>query len=109
KVTGLIKDLPSNSHLTFKSLVSWATFHDETSNFWSIQGGYLYITLPDNLSAPSIEQKLPSFIKKNWGEDVEKEGKLLLQPLTDIHYDQRYLNQTSMPRSKKSIYGLAAI
>jgi len=109
KVTGLIKDLPSNSHLTFKSLVSWATFHDETSNFWSIQGGYLYITLPDNLSARSIEQQLPSFIKKNWGEEVEKEGKLLLQPLTDIHYDQRYLNQTSMPRSKKSIYGLAAI
>lgn len=109
KVTGLIKDLPSNSHLTFKSLVSWATFHDQTTNYWSIQGGYLYVTLPENLAARNIEQKLPSFIKKNWGEEVEKEGKLLLQPLTDIHYDQRYLNQTSMPRSKKSIYGLAAV
>ncbi|MGK6351623.1 ABC transporter permease [Parapedobacter sp. DT-150] len=109
KVTGLIKDLPSNSHLTFKSLVSWATFHDQTTNYWSIQGGYLYITLPDNLAARNIEQKLPAFIKKNWGEDVEKEGQLLLQPLTDIHYDQRYLDQTSMPRSKKSIYGLAAV
>ncbi|GGC40016.1 ABC transporter permease [Parapedobacter defluvii] len=109
KVTGLIKDLPSNTHLTFKSLVSWATFHDETTNYWSIQGGYLYVTLPDNISARNIEQKLPSFIKKNWGEEVGKEGKLLLQPLTDIHYDQRYLNQTSMPRSKKSIYGLAAV
>lgn len=109
KVTGLIKDLPSNSHLTFKSLVSWATFHDETSNFWSIQGGYLYVTLPDKLSAGNVAQKLPLFIKKNWGEEVAKEGNLLLQPLTDIHYDQRYLNQTSMPRSKKSIYGLAAV
>jgi len=111
KVTGLIKDLPSNTHLTFKSLVSWATFHDETSNFWSIQGGYLYVTLPEKLSAGNIERKLPAFIKKNWGEDIEKggEGKLLLQPLTAIHYDQRYLNQTSMPRSKKSIYGLAAV
>lgn len=110
KVTGLIEDLPSNTHLTFKSLVSWATFHDKTSNFWSIQGGYLYVTLPEKLSAANIEQKLPSFIKKNWGEEVEKEkGKLLLQPLTDIHYDQQYLNQTSMPRSKKSIYGLAIV
>lgn len=109
KITGLIKDLPSNTHLTFKSLVSWATFHDETRNFWAIQGGYLYVTLPDNLSANNIAQRLPSFIKKNWGEDVAKEGTLLLQPLKDIHYDQRYLNQTSMPRSKQSIYGLAAV
>jgi len=113
KVTGIIKDLPSNTHLTFKSLVSWATFHDETRNFWSIQGGYLYVTLPEKLSARNVEQRLPGFIRKNWGEDVEKggggRGKLLLQPLTDIHYDQRYLSQTSMPRSKKSIYGLAAV
>lgn len=109
KITGVIKDLPSNTHLTFKSLVSWETFHDKTTNFWSIQGGYLYITLPEGLSARSIEGRLPAFIKKNWGEEIEKEGKLLLQPLTDIHYDQRYINQTSMPRSKKSIYGLAAV
>ncbi|MFC6101099.1 ABC transporter permease [Olivibacter domesticus] len=109
KVTGIIKDLPSNTHLTFKSLVSWETFHDKTTNFWSIQGGYLYVTLPEGLSARSIEGRLPAFIKKNWGEEIEKEGKLLLQPLTDIHYDQRYINQTSMPRSKKSIYGLAAV
>lgn len=109
KVTGLIKDLPSNTHLTCKSLVSWATFHDQTTNYWSIQGGYLYVTLPDNISARNIEQKFPSFIKKHWGDAVEKEGKLLLQPLTEIHYDQRYLNQTSMPRSKKSIYGLAVV
>ncbi|WP_166670802.1 ABC transporter permease [Olivibacter sp. XZL3] len=111
KVTGVIKDLPSNTHLTFKSLVSWATFHDETRNFWSIQGGYLYVTLPETLSAGNIERRLPAFVNKNWGDDIKTggEGKLLLQPLTDIHYDQRYLNQTSMPRSKKSIYGLAAV
>lgn len=109
KVTGVIKDLPSNTHLTFKSLVSWATFHDKTTNFWSIQGGYLYITLPEKLPARIIESRLPSFIKKNWGEEIEKDAKLLLQPLTDIHYDQKYLTQTSMPRSKKSIYGLAAV
>lgn len=109
KVTGVIKDLPGNTHLTFKSLVSWATFHDKTTNFWSIQGGYLYITLPERLSARNIESRLPSFIKKNWGEEIEKDAKLLLQPLTDIHYDQKYLTQTSMPRSKKSIYGLAVV
>ena len=109
KVTGVVKDLPSNTHLTFKSLVSWATFHDKTTNFWSIQGGYLYITLPEKLSVRNMEGRLPSFIKKNWGEEIEKDAKLLLQPLTDIHYDQKYLTQTSMPRSKKSIYGLAAV
>jgi len=110
-VTGVIKDLPSNTHLTFNFLVSWETLRKdvETSNFWSISGGYLYVALPTNLSGESATRRLPSFIKKNWGDDIAKDTELILQPLTDIHFDQKYLNQISMPRSKQTIYGLAGI
>jgi len=111
RVTGVIKDLPSNTHLSFKFLVSWETLRKEveTSNFWSISGGYLYVALPANLSGETASKRLPSFIKKNWGEDIAKNTELILQPLTDIHFDQKYLNQISMPRSKQTIYGLAGI
>ncbi|WP_221394000.1 ABC transporter permease [Dyadobacter sp. NIV53] len=111
RVTGIIRDLPSNTHLLFNFLVSWETLRKsvETTNFWSISGGFLYVALPANLSGESASARLPSFIKKNWGDDIAKNTELILQPLRDIHFDQRYLTQTSMPRSKQTIYGLAGI
>lgn len=112
RVTGIIKDLPSNTHLVFSFLVSWETIRKNvnTSNFWSIQGGMVYITLPKNESAKAIEARLPAFVQKNWAADIAWEkGLLLLQPLKEIHFDRRYLNQISMPRSKETIYGLAGV
>lgn len=111
RVTGVIRNLPSNTHLAFNFLVSWETIRKEveTSNFWSISGGYLYVALPARLSAETASKRLPSFIKKNWGQDIAKNTELILQPLTDIHFDLKYLTQISMPRSKQTIYGLAGI
>jgi len=111
RVTGVIENLPSNTHLAFNFLVSWETIRKEaeTSNFWSISGGYLYVALPARLSAETASKRLPSFIKKNWGPDIAKNTELILQPLTDIHFDLKYLTQISMPRSKQTIYGLAGI
>jgi ABC-type antimicrobial peptide transport system permease subunit len=111
QVTGVIKDLPSNTHLIFNFLVSWETIRKNVINphFYNISGGYLYVTLPDHLNKEDVADRLPAFIRKNWGEDIAKEAKLLLQPLTEIHFDKRYLSQVSMPRSKETIYGLAAV
>jgi putative ABC transport system permease protein len=111
QVTGVIKDLPSNTHLSFIFLVSWETIRKEvnTSNFWSIQGGYLYVTLPGDVSEKRVTDRLPAFIRKNWGEDIARESILILQPLLEIHFDKRYLTQITMPRSRETIYGLAGI
>jgi putative ABC transport system permease protein len=110
-VTGVIKDLPSNTHLRFIFLVSWETIQKQaaTSNFWSIAGGYLYVTLPDDVSAQNVTDRFPALLRKNWGEDIAKESKLILQPLKEIHFDQRYLTQITMPRSKETVYGLAGV
>ena len=111
QVTGVIKDTPSNTHLVFDFLVSWETIRRNVSNsnFYQINGGYLYVTLPDHLSKQNVTDRLPAFVRKNWGEEIAREAKLILQPLTEIHFDKRYLSQVSMPRSKETIYGMAAV
>lgn len=110
-VTGVMKDLPSNTHFVFSFLVSWKTIEKDVQNrpFWAIEGGYVYITLPDAINAGRVAEQFDPFLKKNWGEDIAKGTDLVLQPLREIHFDQRYLQQVSMPRSKESVYGLAAI
>lgn len=110
-VTGVMRDLPANTHFVFSFLISWKTIEKDRMHepFWAINGGAVYITLPEAAHATRMAERLDPFIKKNWGEDIAKDADLLLQPLREIHFDQRYLQQVSMPRSKESIYGLATI
>ncbi|GAB3936476.1 ABC transporter permease [Larkinella terrae] len=111
RVSGVIRDLPSNTHLNFNFLVSWETVRKDMNlkNFWSIQGGYLYVVLPEKLQPKRVEARFPAFIRKNWGQEIAKDAALLLQPLREIHFDKRYLTQITMPRSKETIYGLAGV
>jgi putative ABC transport system permease protein len=111
KVTGVIKDIPGNTSLPFNFLVSLETIKKDLSNFfWSIPGGsYTFIVLAQNLPVSRIESKIPAFIKKNWGADIAKAAKLPLQPLKDIHFDQRYINNIVTPTSKETYWVLAGV
>ena len=114
KVTGVIKDLPGNTHLPFNMAVSFETIRENVkgmmNQFWAIAGGFTYIVIPEHYSIAKIQNRIHGFLKKNWGEDVAKDTRLPLQPLTDIHFDQRYLNNTiSYTTSRETYYVLAAV
>jgi len=114
KVAGVIKDLPGNTHLPLSALVSLETIKNEIkgmlSNFYAIPQGGTYIVLPENYPVGRLGKRMKPFIAKNWGENIAKESNLLLQPLTDIHFDQRYLdNAVSYTTSRETYWGLAAI
>jgi putative ABC transport system permease protein len=117
KVTGVIRDLPGNTHLPFNFLVSFETIRKEKekqgamSNFyWISGGGFAYIVTPKDLPVTQLQKRMPAFIEKNWGKDIAKDARLPLQPLTDIHFDERYLNNTiSATTSRQTYYALAAV
>lgn len=115
KVTGVIKDVPGNTHLPFNYLVSFATIQNDVkgmmSEFFSIAGGsFAYIVTPENDPVSNIQSRIHAFIEKNWGNDIAKNANLLLQPLTDIHFDQRYLDNTiSYTTSRETYYALGAV
>jgi ABC-type antimicrobial peptide transport system permease subunit len=114
KVTGLIKDLPGNTHLPFDFLISFKTVEKRLDvpkrHFYNINGGFAYIVLPENYPVERLEKQLPDFVEKNWGKDIAKEAKLVLQPLTNIHFDQRYLYSPVSPTtSRDTYYALAAV
>ena len=114
KVTGIIKDLPANSSTPTAFLVSLKSIEQylkgAMSNFWSIPGGsYAYIVLPPNYPVQRLKNKIPAFIKKNWGADIAKSAHLPLQPLKDIHFDQRYINNIITPTSKDTYYALIGV
>lgn len=112
-VTGLIKDLPPNTSLPFNFLVSLATIKKDLDNmhaFYAIPGGsYAFIVLPKNYPIQKVQARIKGFIAKNWGADIAKEANLPLQPLRDIHFDQRYINNIITPVSKDTYFALAGV
>jgi putative ABC transport system permease protein len=107
KVTGVIKDPPANSSQPFVFLVSYETIRADVlkhPNFYAISGGNTYIVVPEKYDVQRLQRSMPAFITKNWGADIGRDATLLLQPLRDIHFDQRYLENPDSPTASKETY-----
>ncbi len=79
KITGIMKDTPSNSHFQVHFLCSWRTPQERQG--WA----YVYILLKPGFDLPALESKLPAFIEKHGGEESRRYSSMPLQKLTDIH------------------------
>lgn len=86
-ITGVLKNIPSNSHFRFDFLASFATLNHYTIlplDDWGSNALYTYLYVQKNFSRLNFEKKLPTFIEKYIGQKSYLAG-LHLQPLTSIH------------------------
>jgi putative ABC transport system permease protein len=115
KVTGIIRDLPGNSSLPLPFMVSLSTIKkfmaDMGRSYYNIPGGnFTFICLPEHYPIKRVRDRIHAFMEKNWGKDIAKEAVLILQPLREIHFDQRYLDiSVSSTTSKQTYWALAGI
>jgi putative ABC transport system permease protein len=96
-VTGVVKDIPGNSHFTFSLLKSFETLVSQnraaTENWFSISGS-TYLLLDKNADPRALEAKLPGFVDKYMGQTLKAVGGTLalkLQPLTRIHLHSNFV------------------
>ncbi len=99
KVTGVMEDVPPNSHIHFDMVGSLQTYARPEQEFWLSHSFYTYILLKPGITREQIEPKLNDIISKYVGptieqvigitlEDVSKQGDFFgyhLQPLRSIH------------------------
>ena len=90
-ITGVVRSLPRNSHFTFNMLRSMETLHSKTPRdmeMWFNIQYYTYILLERNSDLIAFKQKLPEFVDRYMGPNLEAAGgtlKYFLQPLSSIH------------------------
>ncbi len=90
-VTGVMEDLPSNSHLGFDILASFriqAAYTEVPLDEFGWRASYSYLLLREGTDPAELEAKLPAFVDKYLGDRYRNEEESLtlrLQPLTDIH------------------------
>ncbi len=87
KITGLLEDVPENSHLKFSALISRNTLPGQIGS-WGNFGVFTYILLPESTDYKQFEDKISEMYGKYMAGIFEKIGikiKYILQPVTWIH------------------------
>ena len=106
EVTGLLADIPTNSHLQFESLVSHATiasqpwFGEQVTGEWASQNWGTYLTLQNGANPDKIGRQLTAFSETRATENRPFKGQLALQALKDIHFgSEGYLRELNEGKS----------
>lgn len=90
KVTGIAKDVPSNSHLNFDLVVPLSNFYNEPwFNVWVNNNNFTYVVLNEGVNKSNLEKQFPYFMDKYMGADMERTGthfNLTLVPLKDVYF-----------------------
>ncbi|MEL6671733.1 MAG: FtsX-like permease family protein [Bacteroidota bacterium] len=88
-ITGVVKNVPAQSHLQFDGLISMSTVGEETINRWMENWGSnwlnTYLKLAEGVDIKNLETKFPDFLIRYMGEDAPEGYQLFLQNLADIH------------------------
>jgi putative ABC transport system permease protein len=89
RVTGIMKDPPRNSHLSFDYLLSFVTvgsLRNDLDTSWSILNYLNYVELKKGADPAAFEAGLQSVIRTHHPERDQKRSYFLL-PLLGLHYE----------------------
>lgn len=89
KITGVLKDVPENSHMQFDGLISINSFTRKDPSFndrWGSNFLNTYLVLQNGTDIKKLESKFPEFMLRSTGDkDINKYYTLFLQRLRDVH------------------------
>ncbi|MXV50555.1 FtsX-like permease family protein [Pedobacter sp. HMF7647] len=116
KITGVFRDLPSNTHMKFDMLQAFASFLKlfppkdaaELDNNWDVDGCLTYLLLKPGADPKNVETKFLPIVKKAFEPLAGENGIYSLMPLQDIHLTSHLMGEMKPNGDEKSIYLLAA-
>jgi len=88
KITGVVKDIPKNSHIIFTALISMSSVPKNFMGNWGNFGIYTYVLLKPDVDAAAFEKKLLPLYDKFLAPIFAKSNVKIrfgVQPITAIH------------------------
>ncbi len=94
-VTGILKDLPANSHIAFDALLpielqrqrwmGWGKYTYDLEKDWNWAGAWVYGLINEQTDLSQFEQKLQAIANEHLNTEEQKGFSIEVQPLFDIH------------------------
>ncbi len=86
-ITGVMEDIPENSHFRFNALLSMSTFRKsipEVFTAWGYVDFYTYFLVNDKFDRGNFEAKIPAFMKRHI-KDPENKSIISIEPLKEMY------------------------
>jgi len=120
QVVGVFKDLPENTDMQVKIGMSYAimkvlnkeAFEYKDRWHFTVNSSQLYMLLPRQMEAGSLQARLPALVKKYYDEKQstnQSQSQLVLQPLTDMHTNTDYSTYKGDGLSRQILWVLGLI
>lgn len=111
KVSAIVEDSPSNTDLPFDVMLSYITIRKERDEvgwggIWSDE--HCYFLLKQGANVSEIERRIPDFVKKYYDQNSENSS-YSMQPLAEVHFDDRYGNYNYKTISIQMLTSLGVI
>ncbi|QEC65966.1 FtsX-like permease family protein [Panacibacter ginsenosidivorans] len=122
-VTGVIKDVPANSHFQFNMFGSMTGWAEAKSDSWLFGGYHTYLLLKPHTDLVKMETRLPDMVAKYMGPQIQQQMGLslaqfrekgnslgfTLQPLTDIHLNSNTTTEFEPGGNEMYVYIFAGV
>ncbi|MGH7497190.1 MAG: ABC transporter permease, partial [bacterium] len=113
-VTGVFKDVPANSHMTFDFLTSYKTlkqFWTQAEDSWTNSNFMVYLQLVPGTDPQALERKFLAFSERYFqGTKVTNSiESFYLQPLSDIHLNSNYEYETWAHGNGTAVWALLMV
>ena len=118
QVTGVIKNVPKNSHLRFNGILPFSFIRDREGNPANFSEAnyfcewYAYLLLRDGTDMEDLEAKMAGIVAEKWGEVYKGRGtsrQYLLQNITDLHLRSESEHEPGNPGDINTVYLFSAI
>ena len=110
-VTGVMEDVPLNSHFRFNALLSMSTFKrsvPEVFEEWGYVDFYTYFLVNNRFDEASFKQKIPAFISRHMKEP-DASYTIAIEPLKDAYLRTTAERQPGETGSLSNIYVFSII
>lgn len=113
QVTGVIEDVPSQSHFRFDFIGSMSTLRElyggKLPQTWVWNPCWTYLLLEPNVNPQDLEKEFPAFVQKYFFDAEKDNVSMYLQPLLDIHLKSKLDYEIASNNHITSIYILSVI
>ncbi len=107
-VTGIAKDVPSNSHLDFDFVIPLSNYAQAPwFDVWVNNNLFTYVLLDENTAKDDLESRFPAFMEKYMGDEMARYGTefdLALTQLADIYFEPSTSFDSVKHGDKKVVY-----
>ncbi|PWV51405.1 ABC transporter permease [Chitinophaga sp. S165] len=106
-VTGMMEDVPANSHISFNGLISMSTFRKwrpEIFDEWGYIDFYTYFLLPEHTNIKTLEAKIPAFVSRHYPKMDNSIYAVAFEPLSAAYLHSKAQRQPGPTGSLSNVY-----